>query len=269
MKKLASLFVALFSLVWLTGAGWLPLVKPAASGLPLDGITTGIKAAYSTRKLLTAYAGNTGKVITWYDQSGGGFNQTQGTIANAPIIYQSGAVNTLNSKPAILWVLANTTFLTNATLDTNPVNTLFMNAVLNISSNITAQIIGPGTSARQAWDISGLNVRITSALTAVIATSTSPIVAGTPSLVEMQYEPVGGAWNIWIDRVGAGSGTAANSFGANSQGTFLADEFGISGNANYFDGSFGELIMYDLAGGISSGNRTSIESNQHTYWGTP
>src|SRR5216684_2329881 len=31
VKKLASLFVALFSLVWLTGAGWLPLAKSGAA----------------------------------------------------------------------------------------------------------------------------------------------------------------------------------------------------------------------------------------------
>ncbi len=32
MKKLASLFVALFSLVWLTGAGWLPLAQAPGGG---------------------------------------------------------------------------------------------------------------------------------------------------------------------------------------------------------------------------------------------
>lgn len=32
MKKLASLFIALFSLVWLTGAGWLPLATSAGGG---------------------------------------------------------------------------------------------------------------------------------------------------------------------------------------------------------------------------------------------
>ncbi len=39
MKKLASLFVALFSLVWLTGAGWLPLAKSSTTNFLL--INTG------------------------------------------------------------------------------------------------------------------------------------------------------------------------------------------------------------------------------------
>jgi hypothetical protein len=35
----------------------------AVAGLPLDGIATGIKSAYSTRKLLTAYAGSAIRVL--------------------------------------------------------------------------------------------------------------------------------------------------------------------------------------------------------------
>ncbi len=42
MKKLASLFVALFSLVWLTGAGWLPLATGGyvAQGVYFDATTS-------------------------------------------------------------------------------------------------------------------------------------------------------------------------------------------------------------------------------------
>ncbi len=162
----------------IVGAGIFGDAKKVSGGggLMLDGITTGIKAAYSTRKLLTAYAGNalqakrdsdsttqnigfalnvldtaalatfcsgtTCHVSIWYDQSGGGNNLIVDPLPNSlPIIYQSGAVNAINTKPALLFVLAGTlagaSGLYNAALSPNPTNTLFQNAVvsMDISSN--------------------------------------------------------------------------------------------------------------------------------------
>jgi hypothetical protein len=93
-------------------------------------------AAYSVRKLRTAYTGNAirvrrssdnteqdigftalgnldtssltsfcsgtnGFVTTWYDQSGNGANSTQTTAANQPQIVNSGSVITLNGKPVL------------------------------------------------------------------------------------------------------------------------------------------------------------------------
>ena len=99
---------------------------------------TGAAAAYSLRKLRSAYTGyaikvrrssdNTeqdigfsstfgldtssltsfcgsgnGFVTTWYDQSGNGRNATQTTAANQPQIVSSGSVITLNSKPTMTY----------------------------------------------------------------------------------------------------------------------------------------------------------------------
>lgn len=106
---------------------------PAASGLILDSYTA--SAAYSTRKLRTAYSGsairvrrssdnteqdigfsgneldtsalttfvgaNDGFVVTWYDQSGNARDVTQATTANQPQIVASGSVIVENTKPAI------------------------------------------------------------------------------------------------------------------------------------------------------------------------
>jgi hypothetical protein len=100
-------------------------------------------AAYSLRKLRTAYTGNAirvrrasdnteqnigfvnneldtasltsfcsgtnGFVTTWYDQSGNGYDATQTTAANQPQIVSSGSVILKNSKPEILF---NTKYLT-------------------------------------------------------------------------------------------------------------------------------------------------------------
>jgi hypothetical protein len=95
----------------------------------------GAAAAYSLRRLRTAYTGaavrvrrsndnaeanftpeeitngtllswvgaNNGLVVTWFDQSGNGRDATQATAGNQPTIVSSGVLETLNSKPAILW----------------------------------------------------------------------------------------------------------------------------------------------------------------------
>jgi hypothetical protein len=98
---------------------------------------SGAAAAYSLRKLRTAYTGNAirvrrasdnteqnigfvnnvldtasltsfcsgtnGFVTTWYDQSGNGRDATQSTGANQPQIVSSGSVLTENGKPNILF----------------------------------------------------------------------------------------------------------------------------------------------------------------------
>ena len=103
----------------------------AAAAYVLDGISN-VAAAYSLRKLRSAYAGSavrvrrssdsteqdigfdgsgefdsaafssfvgggTGFVKTWYDQSGNGRDLTQATTANQPAI----TVSAVNSKPAL------------------------------------------------------------------------------------------------------------------------------------------------------------------------
>jgi hypothetical protein len=114
---------------------------PVAANLLLDTYT-GAAAAYSLRKLKTAYTGNairvrrsndnteqdigfianggldtaslktfvgvnSGFVTTWYDQSGNARNATQTTAANQPRIALSGIIDTLNKRSvnAILFSL--------------------------------------------------------------------------------------------------------------------------------------------------------------------
>lgn len=120
------------------------LVSAAVVGPPLDGLSN-IAIAYSTRRLLTSYAGNlirlrrdsdngesdfgydangdldiaavaawlggaTGYIVTWYDQSGNGVNATQGVAASQPRYDATG----LNNKPSLEWFDANSRYLTYA-----------------------------------------------------------------------------------------------------------------------------------------------------------
>jgi hypothetical protein len=122
----------------LTGAGTLAAeltVTPAVTDLLLD-LYPNAAAAYSLRKLRTAYTGDAirvrrssdnteqdigfvsgnldetalttfcgvgnGFVTTWYDQSGNARNATNATAANQPQIVSTGVVVLLNSKSALL-----------------------------------------------------------------------------------------------------------------------------------------------------------------------
>jgi len=276
------------------GAGSVAAPQAVVTGLPLDGITTGIKAAYSTRKLLTAYAGSaiqvqettgntttnigfvanvldtatlstfcsgkTCKAITWYDQSGGGFDHTIG-IGNAPTIFQSGAVNVINSKPALLFSLAQ--FLSNASLSANPINTLYENAVISWTSG-TGGIVGASGSGGMEWRVDGPTISLLKAQTAGIGTSTLSLTAATGAVVEAQYNSSSGAFSFWLNRATAGTGTSAQTL------TATTSQIGIgSGISEPFNGSIGEVILYDLVGGIPGASQSSITLNQKAYWGTP
>jgi hypothetical protein len=111
-------------------------------------------AAYSLRKLRTAYTGNAirvrrssdnteqdigfvsgnldtvsllafcgvgnGFVTTWYDQSGNAKNTTQTTAINQPRIVNSGTLDVVNGKPAVLGDGVNDTLINTTLSLTNP-----------------------------------------------------------------------------------------------------------------------------------------------------
>lgn len=129
---------------------------PAFTGL-LDTYS-GATAAYSLRKLRSAYSGNcirvrrssdnteqdfgfvnnvldtaslltfcgagNGFVTTWYDQSGNAYNTTQSTAANQPQIVSSGAMITTNGKNSIKFDGSNDFLATTGTPFSATSNTL-------------------------------------------------------------------------------------------------------------------------------------------------
>jgi|LakMenE01Jun11ns_1017448.scaffolds.fasta_scaffold9792471_2 hypothetical protein len=69
---------------------------------------------------LTSFCGSgNGFVTTWYDQSGNAKNATQSTAANQPQIVSSGSLINVNSKPAAQFTKANNHNLINTTLVTS------------------------------------------------------------------------------------------------------------------------------------------------------
>lgn len=107
----------------------------STSTYPVDSVT-GATVAYGMRRLTKSYTGaainvrrssdnatqdigftsagdldvaslinfvgnNNGYVTIWYDQSGNGYNATQGTTGNQPTIVTSGVLNLVNNRPSI------------------------------------------------------------------------------------------------------------------------------------------------------------------------
>jgi len=97
-------------------------------------------------------SGATCVVKTWYDQSGRGYNLTQSTDSAAPIIYQNGAIETVNGKPALFF--NGNRFIGNSTTVTLGITqTLF--AVIKPTTNLAGDAIAieaPGISLRKYVD---------------------------------------------------------------------------------------------------------------------
>jgi hypothetical protein len=144
--------------------GWRPFVATTTSTSYLLDTYSGAAAAYSLRKLRTAYTGNAirvrrssdnttldvgfnadgtldtasmlsfvgagnGFVSIWYDQSGNSNNATQTSSSSQPQIVLSGVLHTLNGKPIIK---------TNTTTSTIYFNTPISNIVNRPLSIITS-----------------------------------------------------------------------------------------------------------------------------------
>jgi hypothetical protein len=146
----------------LTGVGTLAAELTVTGSALLLDLYPNAAAAYSLRKLRTAYAGSAirvrrssdnteqnigfvnnildtsalstfcgggnGFITTWYDQSGNARNATQTTAANQPLVYSSGSVVTQNSKPSIQGDGTNY-FLTNNLGNTSVPVSLFIASV--------------------------------------------------------------------------------------------------------------------------------------------
>jgi alpha-L-arabinofuranosidase B-like protein len=286
------------------GGGISGMYKPSSSSLPLDGITSGLQAAYSTRKLLTAYAGNalqvtrasdsttqnigfssnvlnsgalttfcsgtTCTVSVWYDQSGNGNNLTTACPAGGPVIYAAGAIKTINSQPALLFAAAGPNCVFSSTFTSNPVNSRYENAIINPTSTASGEsIIASDTLGGMEWrvDNSNATMSLLSQDIANIATSSSTTFSATGNEVEAQYNSSTGVYSFWLS--GSSVGTGTNAVSPFSGHTAAGAQFNSSAWVEGFAGPIGEEIIYDSSGGISGAARTQIRNSQTSYWGVP
>jgi hypothetical protein len=284
-----------------------PAIFKAAppSGLMLDGLTAGIKAAYSTRKLLTAYAGNamqverdsdgatqtigfvanvldtasiatfcsgtTGRVSIWYDQSGGGNNLIVDTSATSlPVIYKSGSATTLNTKPALLFEVTGIgNGIYNATLSANPTNTLWQNAVVSVDFSSRPGTIAGGDVGSAAGPLQW-RVDQTTGVLRILSGGVASIATSSVGLSSLTGAVVETQYNSSTGAYSFWINNAAQGSGTQAQSLVAGHlEIGQKSGGEGLVGSLGEYVAYDLVGGIPGGTRSSIAANQKAYWGTP
>jgi hypothetical protein len=281
-----------------TKVGWRSAVAPATSYL-LDTYS-GAAAAYSLRKLRTAYTGNAirvrrssdntsqdigfdangnldttsmlsfvgagnGFVSVWFDQSGNSNNQSSTTLIRQPQIVNNGSLITQNGKPAL--------YFSNNIMQSGRV---FSTSNFSIFSTISGpqnqgdvillcQHTGNVDVGRTVFISPGNGVATYNKLSTFFNNGVSRVIISTNDVFTNQLKLV----NITSN----GSGTTTQFVNSTQEGQLTGQSWtpintvttlGALGNsANFYTGYVGELIMYTTN---QLTNRTGIESNINSFY---
>lgn len=267
------------------------------AALPLDAVPGSI-AAYSVRKIRSAYAGaclrvrrssdNTeqdigfssgaldtasmlafvgagnGFVTVWYDQSTNAKDASQGTQANQPQIVTAGVVNVARTLPCGTFN-GSTSTVTSGSLLSTATDTTYL-SVCNLRT--------AGTVCVASWGLSAVN----GSARALYDVSGSVYFGGfnfdfTSSLswdVSANTHVYGFATtgnSVLMTKDGTtSSGTASGTLVAMTGATFSIGRL-VSNNSSYANTEFQEGILWPSA--LSTSDRQTIEANQKAYFGTP
>ena len=259
-----------------------------------------IVAAYGMRRLLGTYSGNilrlrrssddaqsdfgalgngdldtgaisawlgadTGYVVTWYDQSGGGRNATQATTTAQPLYVASGQ----NAKPVLRYDQVNdvlaasvpttdvtawsffATFATGATLATSNGQQSVLSTGGTATSSVRWAMIVAGSNATSGlgWGGTAANVNLGSG--AGLAINTPYVRCTTKST----------AWAQWQNGAAIG-GTPADTSNPTSA---MALTIGREQSGNYwFLGDIFEVVVASAA--WTTGQRQAAEAAANAYW---
>lgn len=247
---------------------------------------TGAAAAYSLRKLRTAYSGSAirvrrssdnteqdigftsagvldetalttfvgsgnGFVTTWYDQSGNAGNLTLSTAAKQPTIVSSGVVSLSRSKPAIYATQTSPAVLAASVSIASPF-TIIQVCHMTTDKNGYRVALGLGLQGFQ-WGYDNLGKIYMGSSNFINATRTKP----TNS--EMLFGISNGASSS-INMNGSQISTGT----INSSSTSTISLSSNGGATDAFIGYHQELIIYTSD---QSANRTAIESNINSFYG--
>ena len=271
---------------------YLTVVQP----LLLDTYT-GAAAAYSVRKLRTAYAGSAirvrrsadnveqdigfsgnnldtsalttfcagsnGFVTTWYDQSGNGRNATQSTATSQPQIVSSGAVITQNTKPTIKFDGSNDSL---GLSFTDTLQSIFTVASKSTSTfpgynGFIAYRVSPNSNLLPASNENGGFTGVSGANSITGLTATSIFINNLVKNVTNYLD-----FNTGIALDYSTAYNLVSHFNtASTSGTkniaLGADVF--TGTPRYLNGNIGEVILYPSNQGTNNAN---INSNINTYY---
>lgn len=258
----------------------------------------GASAAYSLRKLRTAYTGaairvrrssdnleqdigfdvdgnldtsallsftgaGDGFVTAWYDQSGNGNNAIQETASRQPQIVSSGSVNLVNGKPSIVF-------------DIHDLRTIFVYPTEQYQNTF---YVADSTSTGRVLDTRGTGLSATGWFNRFSsAGQVSAIDDGTSGLLATTNVSRSGQTLASIFAFG-GSGSTIDEYTNSSLVDFVSDattrDFNrgnvmrIGANLNganrqHFIGDLQEIILYNTD---QSDNRVEIETNINDYYG--
>jgi hypothetical protein len=258
--------------------------RPFASVSLLLDTYTGAAAAYSLRKLRTAYSGsairvrrsndnseqdigftsagdldtaslktfvgaNNGFVVTWYDQSGNSRNATQSTAASQPQVIQSGVIYRRNSKPSVFFPGNNFVEHTLSSNISQPGTVFSALEYTELGSKIG---LGSNNDASR-WQM----YRTNSNSSINIFSGTVLSSSNTTQSFILQYALFNGANSVISIN---GSSTTGNA-GAQQVSSF---RIGADASGSFFLSCYmSEIIIYNSN---QSSNKTGIESNINTYY---
>jgi hypothetical protein len=220
----------------------------------------------NTSALLTFCAATSCHVATWYDQSGNVRNATQGTPANQPRIVNAGTLETQGGRPA-LYYNGTASSMSAASVTQNLLgNTPTFMAV--VSPSAIASYVGI-LIWRASGAVNGIDMSNSSTWTYIWNGTVSTygwvggpaITTGALQTISVAITPAAGLYR----KNGA---TATNTTAHAVTNGAAALVFGSDPccGGRLLTGFFPEAILFST---LSEPNRTIVEDNQRTYYGTP
>ncbi len=268
--------------------------QPSGGGgtLPLDAIGTSAYAAFSSRKLRSAYSGaaisgyngtnsadvgfsgndldltalaargNDVSMTTWYDQSGNGNDFAYSTGSRVPIRTSSTNV-TLNSKACWNFSGSQGTYLGGAQ-NTSTCRTIIAAVYLNSLADICTILGADSISGGAHWRIetNGALGLTKQNITNIGSSSAADVAATNGYVLVWQYNASGGAYQFWRGSTSLASGTNSQSISAAALrlGTYWFSDA-------KFNGKIAELIIFDTSGAMNSTDRANLVADMQSYWG--
>jgi PKD repeat protein len=232
-----------------------------------------VNGVLDTAALLSFVGANNGFVVTWYDQSGNGFNATQGTQANQPQIVSSGNLILVNGKPSIdIYAggvrldLPNSTYLHNQTQFFG-ISVTSADATGSAFPTIYAAHTTVGYKAAllyssvtsQRYTVGG---RRTSADAFTTATGATDIINSQALQIgHLNYSA--GVASLWINNLAVVNNNSFLIGTMDNTNSSVADNIGGNSSLQWFDGKIQEVVIY---ASNQSSNVVGMQTNINSFY---
>lgn len=230
----------------------------------------------NTSALLTHCGANNGFVVTWYDQSVSGFNQTQAVALNQPQIVSAGAILLQGTRPAptyagtqLLAAATPTGLLQNVAGGTLNTVSRVTNVTVQGSPATVANALGTTRLGQFAAATTALPTQATRTLDAdLVASITGALSILNQSVVRTSTATYSAGTAAQFTN-GTADGTVALASSGNTSNTAPAftsiGDTGLVTGANPFVGTVSEVLIFNSV--LSLANRQILERNQGAYYG--